>query len=163
MSFGASTNTSQIMADDIAAVAALEQGLLDAGEAAAQQADDEVVADVRLGHLGAAAVVVLQQRDEAVGDRGRHVTVNDSMVALHERYHGRKPARAHTQMIGDDMLACMLGDVRRSCTRRAARSSTHHLGPDLELELFVFEPCVASARQNPNRWIPARHFGNTTV
>ena len=37
--------------------------------------------------------------------------VNDAMVALHERYHGRKPASAHTQMLGDDMLACMLGGV----------------------------------------------------
>ena len=62
------------MADDVVAVAALEQGLFDAGEAAAQQADDEVVVDVGLGVRRAAAVEVLQQRDEAVGDLGAHVT-----------------------------------------------------------------------------------------
>ena len=33
------------------------------------------------------------------------------MIALHERYHGRAPATARTQMLGDDMLACLLGDV----------------------------------------------------
>jgi uncharacterized protein YbcI len=62
--------------------------------------------------------------------------VNEAMVALHERYHGRRPATARTQMMGDDMLACLLGDVytdvektmielqrRRWCTRPAARSS----------------------------------------
>ena len=38
-------------------------------------------------------------------------SVNDAMVALHERYHGRKPATARTQMMGEDMLACLLGDV----------------------------------------------------
>jgi uncharacterized protein YbcI len=79
-------------------------------------------------------------------------------------------------IVGDDMLACMLGDVysdvektmielqrktlvhetrsafqrameqrfigavQRLTGRRVARFiSTHHVGPDLELELFVFE------------------------
>ena len=102
--------------------------------------------------------------------------VNDAMVALHERYHGRKPATARTQMMGDDMLACLLGDVytdvektmielQRQALVRETRSafqqamerrfidaverltgrrvaefiSTHHVGPDLELELFVLE------------------------
>jgi uncharacterized protein YbcI len=103
--------------------------------------------------------------------------VNDAMVAIHERYHGRRPASASTQMLGDDMLACMLGgvytdiektmielqrqalvhetrsafqqamehrfiaDVQRLTGRRVAKFiSTHHVGPDLELELFVLEP-----------------------
>jgi uncharacterized protein YbcI len=102
--------------------------------------------------------------------------VNDAMVALHSRYHGRKPVRARTQMLGDDLLACMLGDVytdvektlielqrqamvretrsafqqameqrfiaavERITDRKVARFiSTHHVGPDLELELFVLE------------------------
>jgi len=102
--------------------------------------------------------------------------VNEAMVALHERYHGRRPASARTQMMGDDMLACLLGDVytdvektmielqrqalvhetrsafqqameqrfigavERLTGRRVARFiSTHHVGPDLELELFVLE------------------------
>ncbi len=33
------------------------------------------------------------------------------MIALHERYHGREPATARTQMLGNDLLACLLGDV----------------------------------------------------
>jgi uncharacterized protein YbcI len=102
--------------------------------------------------------------------------VNEAMVALHERYHGRKPASSRTMMMGDDMLACLLGDVytdvektmielqrkavvhetrsafqqamehrfitavQRISGRRVVRFiSTHHVGPDLELELFVFE------------------------
>jgi uncharacterized protein YbcI len=102
--------------------------------------------------------------------------VNDAMVALHARYHGREPASSRTMMMGDDMLACLLGDVytdvektmiemqrkalvhetrsafqqameqrfiaavQRITERRVARFiSTHHVGPDLELELFLFE------------------------
>jgi uncharacterized protein YbcI len=108
--------------------------------------------------------------------------VTEAMVALHERYHGRRPASARAMMMGDDMLACLLGDVytdvektmielqcqalvhetrstfqgamehrfigavQRLTGRRVARFiSTHHVGPDLELELFVLEP-----RTRPN-------------
>jgi uncharacterized protein YbcI len=101
------------------------------------------------------------------------------MVALHERYHGRKPATARTQMMGDDMLACLLGDVytdiektmielQRQAVVHETRStfqhtmerrfisaveritdrrviefiSAHHVGPDIELELFVLAPAA---------------------
>ncbi len=103
--------------------------------------------------------------------------VTDAMVALHERYYGRRPARAHSQMMADDMLACLfgemytdvektliemqqqalvhesrsafqqamqqrfIGEVERITGREVARFiSTHHVGPDMELELFVLEP-----------------------
>jgi uncharacterized protein YbcI len=103
--------------------------------------------------------------------------VTEAMVGLHERYHGRKPVTARTQLMGDDMLACLLGDiytdvektmiemqrkamveetrsafqqamgqrfigaVERITNRRVAKFvSTHHVGPDLELELFLLEP-----------------------
>jgi uncharacterized protein YbcI len=102
--------------------------------------------------------------------------VTDAMVALHERYHGRKPVSSRTMMMGDDMLACLLGDVytdvektmielqrkalvheTRSAFQQAMEQrfiaaveaitgrrvvkfiSTHHVGPDLELELFLLE------------------------
>ena len=102
--------------------------------------------------------------------------VTEAMIALHVRYHGRAPATARTSMMGEDMLACLLGDiytnvektmielqrkalvqetrsafqqamerrfigeVERLTGRRVAQfMSTHHVGPDLELELFVLE------------------------
>ena len=102
--------------------------------------------------------------------------VTEAMVALHVRYHGRAPVSARTQMLGDDLLACLMGDVytdvektmielQRHAMVRETRSafqqamehrfiaaverltgrsvsrfiSTHHVGPDLELELFVLE------------------------
>jgi uncharacterized protein YbcI len=108
---------------------------------------------------------------------GQLEAVTEAMVTLHERYHGREPATAHTQMMGEDVLACMLGEVytdvektmielqrkalvhetrsafhqamerrfidavERITQRRVARFiSAHHVGPDLELELFVLEP-----------------------
>jgi uncharacterized protein YbcI len=102
--------------------------------------------------------------------------ITDAMVALHVRYHGRAPVSARSQMLGDDLLACLMGDVytdvektmielQRHAMVRETRSafqqamehrfiaaieritgrvvsefiSTHHVGPDLELELFVLE------------------------
>ena len=37
--------------------------------------------------------------------------VTRSMVALHERYHHRKPVTAKTQLLGDDLLVCVMGGV----------------------------------------------------
>ena len=102
--------------------------------------------------------------------------VTEAMVAFHQRYHHREPLTAKTLMLGDDLLACVMGevytdvektmielqrqtlvhetrstfqqamehrfigDVERLTGRRVARFiSTHHVGPDLELELFLFE------------------------
>ena len=102
--------------------------------------------------------------------------VNEAMIGLHQRYHGREPVSARTQLLGDDLLACMLGDVytdvektmielqrqslvheTRSAFQQAMEQrfiaavegithrkvvkfiSTTHVGPDIELELFVLE------------------------
>jgi uncharacterized protein YbcI len=101
--------------------------------------------------------------------------ITESMVALHERYHHRAPVSAKTQMLGDDLLACVMGGVytdvektmielQRSTVVQETRSafqnamqhtfiaeverlsgrdvlafiSNHHIGPDIEIELFVF-------------------------
>jgi uncharacterized protein YbcI len=100
--------------------------------------------------------------------------VTESMVALHQRYHHRIPVTAKTQLMGDDLLACVLGGVysdvektlieleratvvqenrsafqhamehrfisevqRLSGRRVLAFISNQHVGPDLEVELFV--------------------------
>jgi uncharacterized protein YbcI len=100
--------------------------------------------------------------------------VSTSMSALHERYYGRAPASTRSQMMGEDLLACVLGGVytdvektlielERSAIVHETRSafqtamqhrfiaeverltgrrvlafiSNHHVGPDLEVELFV--------------------------
>jgi uncharacterized protein YbcI len=100
--------------------------------------------------------------------------VTDSMVALHERYY-RAPATAKSQMLGNDLLACVLGGVftdvektmielergplvqeTRSAFQEAMQQkfideverlsgrevlafiSNQHVGPDIEVELFVF-------------------------
>ena len=39
------------------------------------------------------------------------VAVTDAMAALHERYHHRKPVTAKSQLMGDDLLVCLLGGV----------------------------------------------------
>jgi len=100
--------------------------------------------------------------------------VTDSMVALHERYHHRAPVTAKSQLLGDDLLACVLGGVytevektmielQRMTVVQETRSafqnsmqqsfiaeierlsgrevlafiSNHHVGPDVEVELFM--------------------------
>jgi uncharacterized protein YbcI len=39
------------------------------------------------------------------------LAVTEVMVAHHERYFHRAPATAKTSMLGDDLLACVLGGV----------------------------------------------------
>ena len=67
--------------------------------------------------------------------------VTDAIVSLHLRYHGRVPATAETHLLGDDLLACMLGgiytDVEKTLielertrevhdTRRVFQAATRH-------------------------------------
>ena len=103
--------------------------------------------------------------------------VTDAMIALHERYHHRVPVTAKTLMLGDDLLACVMGgvytdvektmiEVQRGTTVQETRSafqnamqhrfieaverlsgrgvlafiSNSHVGPDLEIELFMLGP-----------------------
>jgi uncharacterized protein YbcI len=103
--------------------------------------------------------------------------VTDAMIGLHQRYHHRIPVTAKTLMLGDDLLACVLGGVytdvektmielQRGTTVQETRSafqnatqhrfieaverlsgrdvlafiSNHHIGPDVEVELFVLKP-----------------------
>ncbi len=105
------------------------------------------------------------------------VGVTDAMVALHQHYHHRKPVTAKTTLLGDDLLACVLGGVytdvektmielerttivqetrsafqnamqhkfiaaveRLSGRRVLAFISNHHVGPDMEIELFLLKP-----------------------
>jgi len=36
---------------------------------------------------------------------------SESMVALHERYHHRKPVTVKTHLMGDEMLACVMHGI----------------------------------------------------
>ena len=109
--------------------------------------------------------------------------VTRAMVALHERYHHRAPVTARTQMLGGDLLACVLGGVytdvektmielerttmvqeTRSAFQHAMQHkfieaverlsgrgvvsfiSNHHVGPDIEIELFVLNPQIDASR-----------------
>jgi uncharacterized protein YbcI len=108
---------------------------------------------------------------------GLLLAVTDEMVRLHRRYHHRAPATAKTLLLGDDLLACVLGGVytdvektmielQRSTTVQETRNafqnamqhkfiaaverlsgrevlafiSNHHVGPDIEIELFMLQP-----------------------
>jgi uncharacterized protein YbcI len=107
--------------------------------------------------------------------------VTEAMVAFHQRYHHRQPVTAKTVLLGDDLLACVLGgvytdvektmiEIQRSTmvqeTRNAFQNamqdkfikaverltgrhvlvfmSNHHVGPDIEVELFLLMPDRAS-------------------
>jgi uncharacterized protein YbcI len=109
--------------------------------------------------------------------------VTESMVALHERYFHRPPASAKTQMLGDDLLACVMAGVytdvektmielqrgpivqeTRSTFQNAMQHkfideverlsgrdvlaflSDSHVGPDIEVELFIFRDSESDLR-----------------
>jgi uncharacterized protein YbcI len=103
--------------------------------------------------------------------------VTEAMVAFHQRYYHRKPVTAKTLMLGDDLLACVLGgvytdvektmiEIQRKTIVQETRNefqnamqakfinvverltgrtvlafiSNHHVGPDIEIELFLLTP-----------------------
>ena len=103
--------------------------------------------------------------------------VTEAMVGFHQRYHHREPVTAKTVLLGDDLIACVLGgvytDVEKTMievqrgtivqeTRNAFQNamqdkfikaveelsgrhvlafiSNHHVGPDIEIELFFLVP-----------------------
>jgi uncharacterized protein YbcI len=103
--------------------------------------------------------------------------VTEAMVVFHQRYYHRTPVSAKTQMLGDDLLACVLGGVytdvektmielERALSVKDTRSafqhamqhkfidavqrlsgravtafiSDSHVGPDVEIELFMLAP-----------------------
>jgi uncharacterized protein YbcI len=105
--------------------------------------------------------------------------VTESMAALHRRYYGRKPVTAKTQLMSNELLACVMGGVytevektmielQRQTSVQETRSafqeamqhrfiseverlsgrrvtmfmSNSHVGPDLEVELFVLAPAA---------------------
>jgi uncharacterized protein YbcI len=105
--------------------------------------------------------------------------ITEAMVALHQRYHHRAPVSAKTQMLDDDLLACVMAGVytdvektmielQRSPVVKEVRSafqiamqrkfideverlsgreviafmSDSHVGPDIEIELFVLKSSV---------------------
>jgi uncharacterized protein YbcI len=110
------------------------------------------------------------------GDALLHA-VTASMVALHKRYYHREPVTAKTQLLGDDLLAVVMGgvytdvektliEIQRTTIVQETRSefqqamretfiseiqrlagrkvmafiSNTHVGPDMEIELFMLAP-----------------------
>jgi uncharacterized protein YbcI len=55
--------------------------------------------------------------------------VTEAMVALHLRYYNRVPATAETQLLGGDLLACVLGgiytDVEKTLIEIGRTASVH--------------------------------------
>jgi uncharacterized protein YbcI len=114
------------------------------------------------------------------------LAVTEAMVVLHHRYYHRSPVSAKSQMLGDDLLACVLGgiytDVEKTMielergpvvrdTRSAFQNamqhkfidaverlsgrtvvafiSDSHVGPDIEIEIFMLAPSATRTEQPP--------------
>ena len=94
--------------------------------------------------------------------------VTVAMVALHVRYHGRAPTRANTRMIGDELLACLMGEVyteiektmielQRQAVVKDVRSAFAHA---ME-HRFVAEVERLSGRRRVTTFISTHHVGPT--
>jgi uncharacterized protein YbcI len=112
--------------------------------------------------------------------------ITEAMVAFHQRYHHRKPVTAKSLLLGDDLIACVMGgvytDVEKTMieiqkttivqeTRNAFQDamqdkfinavqdlagrrvlafiSNHHVGPDIEIELFFLAPAADRGLTDP--------------
>ena len=54
-------------------------------------------------------------------------SVTEAMVELHERYHHRKPATAKTQLMGGDLLACVMGGVYTDVEKTMIELDHHNI------------------------------------
>ena len=63
---------------------------------------------------------------------GEHVlaAITDALVALHLRHHHRVPGRARTQMLGDDLIACVMGDVYTDVEKTMIELQQSHVVAD---------------------------------
>ena len=96
------------------------------------------------------------------------VAVTDAMVELHQRYHHREPVTAKTQLLGGvytdvektmiELQQTTIVQETRSAFQNAMQQkfidtverlsgrgvlafiSNHHVGPDIEIELFLLQP-----------------------
>lgn len=119
--------------------------------------------------------------DVPLGGDDLIAAVTEVMVGFHRRYYHREPVTAKTLLLGDDLIACVLGgvytDVEKTMielqratlvqeTRNAFQEamqdkfisavqeltgrhvlafiSNHHVGPDIEIELFLLAPAGTS-------------------
>lgn len=113
-------------------------------------------------------------RDPPLAGDALLAAVTHELVSLHQRYHHRIPVTAKTLMLGDDLMACVMGGVytdvektmielQHTVTVQETRSafqgamqhkfidvverlsgravlafvSNQHVGPDIEIELFM--------------------------
>ncbi len=123
--------------------------------------------------------------NEALSGDELLAAVTEAMVGFHQRYYHREPVSAKTMLLGDDLLACVLGgvytdvektmiEIQRSTlvqeTRNAFQTamqdkfintvqklsgrrvlafvSNHHVGPDIEIELFLLVPNGTSGQDS---------------
>jgi uncharacterized protein YbcI len=119
----------------------------------------------------------MSTKDDALSGDALLDAVTAAMVELHRKYHHREPVTAKTQLLGGDLLVCVLGgvytDVEKTMieiqrgpivqqTRSAFQTamqhkfidvverltgrdvlafiSNQHVGPDIEIELFMLKP-----------------------
>ena len=102
--------------------------------------------------------------------------VTEALIELHKRYYHRAPVTGKTMLLGEDLIACVLGGIytdvektlielqkspmvqeTRSTFQNATQQkfinvieglsgrevlafiSNHHIGPDIEIELFMLK------------------------
>ena len=90
--------------------------------------------------------------------------VNDALVALHERHHGRKPATSHTELTGD-MLVCRLGgvytEVEKTLIELEQKATVHETRSVFQhaMERRFIATVEELTHRRVRRFVPAYHVG----
>jgi uncharacterized protein YbcI len=74
--------------------------------------------------------------------------VNDAMIALHERYYHRAPISARTQLLDDEILACVMGGVYTEVEKTLIESNT--TSPSRTRATRSRTPCGTSSSSRSN-------------
>ena len=85
------------------------------------------------------------------------LAVTDSMVALHQRYHHREPVTAKTQLMGGDLLVCVMGGVYTEVEKTMIELQRHTIVAETRnaFQLAMQEKFITAVEQLSGRRVLA--------
>jgi len=85
------------------------------------------------------------------------LAVTESMVALHQRYHHRKPVTAKTQLMGGDLLVCVMGGVYTEVEKTMIELQRHTIVAETRnaFQLAMQEKFITAVEQLSGRRVLA--------
>ena len=96
-------------------------------------------------------------RDGALQGEALLQAVTKALVELHQRYHHRKPVTAKTQLMGGDLLVCVMGGVYTEVEKTMIELQRHTIVAETRnaFQLAMQEKFISAVEQLSGRRVLA--------